>query len=77
MRMLRLYSPDDLARCPLDKWGILDPGEYRRDQTEGEQLRRENGKYTRSSSLCVGINRGFMGRVLTLQLWIHLHRTST
>jgi 5-formyltetrahydrofolate cyclo-ligase len=34
MRMLRLYSQEDLAACPLDKWGILDPGEYRRDTGE-------------------------------------------
>ncbi|WRT63116.1 5-formyltetrahydrofolate cyclo-ligase [Kwoniella shivajii] len=31
MKMLKLYSTDDLDRCPLDKWGILDPGETRRD----------------------------------------------
>ncbi|WVR03037.1 5-formyltetrahydrofolate cyclo-ligase [Kwoniella sp. DSM 27419] len=31
MQMLRLYSPDDLNACPLDKWGILDPGLERRD----------------------------------------------
>jgi 5-formyltetrahydrofolate cyclo-ligase len=43
MRMLRLYSEDDLARCPLDKWGILDPGTHRRE--EGlENESRENGK---------------------------------
>ncbi|WWC67405.1 5-formyltetrahydrofolate cyclo-ligase [Kwoniella pini CBS 10737] len=39
MRMLRLYSPADLEKCPLDKWGILDPGEMRNDR-EGEE--REN-----------------------------------
>ncbi|ORY26957.1 hypothetical protein BCR39DRAFT_560236 [Naematelia encephala] len=39
MKMLRLYSPDDLDNCPLDKWGILDPGETRRDR---DGARREN-----------------------------------
>ncbi|KAL7421663.1 hypothetical protein Q5752_003432 [Cryptotrichosporon argae] len=34
MRMLRLYSPADLAACPTDKWGILDPGSSRRDTGE-------------------------------------------
>ncbi|KAI9633331.1 uncharacterized protein MKK02DRAFT_39311 [Dioszegia hungarica] len=34
MRMLSLYSPADLEACPLDKWGILDPGETRRDTGE-------------------------------------------
>lgn len=42
MRMLRLYSPKDLESCPLDKWGILDPGEWRRDM-EG-QVKREDGR---------------------------------
>jgi 5-formyltetrahydrofolate cyclo-ligase len=42
MEMLRLYSPADFAGCPLDKWGILDPGTGRRDAGhEGE--RREDG----------------------------------
>ncbi|KAL1407210.1 hypothetical protein Q8F55_006626 [Vanrija albida] len=41
MDMLRLYSPADLAACPLDRWGILDPGTARRDAGhEGE--RRED-----------------------------------
>lgn len=40
MRMLRLYSPADLEACPLDKWGILDPGETRRDTGE----KREDGE---------------------------------
>jgi 5-formyltetrahydrofolate cyclo-ligase len=40
MHMLRLYSPADLAGCPLDKWGILDPGTRRHD-AEGE---REDGE---------------------------------
>ncbi|ORX35179.1 hypothetical protein BD324DRAFT_122576 [Kockovaella imperatae] len=31
MQMLRLYSEEDLSLCPLDKWGIPDPGELRRD----------------------------------------------
>ncbi|WVW81164.1 5-formyltetrahydrofolate cyclo-ligase [Kwoniella bestiolae CBS 10118] len=31
MKMLRLYSSSDLDKCPLDKWGILDPGETRND----------------------------------------------
>ncbi|KLT43909.1 putative 5-formyltetrahydrofolate cyclo-ligase [Cutaneotrichosporon oleaginosum] len=31
MHMLRLYSPADLAACPTDKWGILDPGTQRHD----------------------------------------------
>ncbi|WWC90290.1 5-formyltetrahydrofolate cyclo-ligase [Kwoniella dendrophila CBS 6074] len=35
MKMLRLYSPADLEKCPLDKWGILDPGETRND-VEGD-----------------------------------------
>lgn len=41
--MLRLYSEDDLARCPLDKWGILDPGTHRREQGL-ESEAREDGK---------------------------------
>ncbi|WVQ82864.1 5-formyltetrahydrofolate cyclo-ligase [Cryptococcus sp. DSM 104549] len=31
MRMLRLYSSTDLENCPLDKWGIVDPGLFRKD----------------------------------------------
>ncbi|OWZ56739.1 5-formyltetrahydrofolate cyclo-ligase [Cryptococcus neoformans var. grubii Br795] len=31
MRMLRLYSTQDLENCPLDRWGIVDPGVERRD----------------------------------------------
>ncbi|WVF66768.1 5-formyltetrahydrofolate cyclo-ligase [Kwoniella sp. CBS 6097] len=31
MKMLKLYNPADLEKCPLDKWGILDPGLERRD----------------------------------------------
>lgn len=31
MDMLRLYNTADLEACPLDKWGILDPGTHRRD----------------------------------------------
>jgi 5-formyltetrahydrofolate cyclo-ligase len=49
MRMLRLYSPEDMQRCPLDKWGILDPGEYRRDVPEEQHERREDGGSTRSA----------------------------
>lgn len=40
MHMLRLYSPADLEACPLDKWGILDPGTRRYDKDE----RREDGE---------------------------------
>jgi len=43
--MLRLYSTQDRNSCPLDKWGILDPGLNRRD-TECE-MRREDGELTR------------------------------
>jgi len=42
MRMLRLYSLRDLAKCPLDKWGIPDPGEARRE-VEGEVMREDGG----------------------------------
>ena len=31
MDMLRLYTSEDMKACPLDKWGILDPGTERRD----------------------------------------------
>jgi 5-formyltetrahydrofolate cyclo-ligase len=41
MEMLRLYSSADLAACPLDKWGILDPGTHRRDIVE--QVREDGG----------------------------------
>jgi len=41
MEMLKLYSLEDLKGCPLDKWGILDPGTSRYD-VSGET--RENGK---------------------------------
>jgi len=44
MKMLRLYSEEDLARCPLDKWGILDPGTHRRELGKEEDT-REDGKY--------------------------------
>lgn len=48
MEMLRLYSPADLAGCPLDEWGILDPGTGRRDAGhEGE--RREDGALASAS----------------------------
>lgn len=43
MHMLRLYNTADLEACPLDKWGILDPGETRRDAGhEGEK--RQDGE---------------------------------
>lgn len=43
MHMLRLYNTADLEACPLDKWGILDPGETRRDPgREGEK--RQDGE---------------------------------
>jgi 5-formyltetrahydrofolate cyclo-ligase len=42
MKMLRLYSEEDLSRCPLDKWGILDPGTLRREVGK-EQEAREDG----------------------------------
>jgi len=41
MDMLRLYNEADLAACPLDKWGILDPGTHRRDLPDQS---RENGE---------------------------------
>lgn len=41
MRMLRLYSQEDLGGCPLDKWGILDPGTTRRDG--GREERQDGG----------------------------------
>lgn len=44
MKMLRLYSTGDLSRCPLDKWGILDPGVYRRDE-EGKGMERDDGEF--------------------------------
>jgi 5-formyltetrahydrofolate cyclo-ligase len=40
--MLRLYSEEDLAHCPLDKWGILDPGTHRRELGK-ESEPREDG----------------------------------
>lgn len=40
MEMLRLYTNEDLEQCPLDKWGILDPGLRRFDVDE----QRENGE---------------------------------
>ena len=47
MDMLRLYSLQDMKACPLDKWGILDPGTGRRD-AEGE---RENGTFSHANAL--------------------------
>lgn len=40
MRMLRLYSTQDLENCPLDRWGIVDPGVERRDM---DKSLREDG----------------------------------
>jgi 5-formyltetrahydrofolate cyclo-ligase len=44
MKMLRLYSEEDLARCLLDKWGILDPGTHRREAGK-EAEKREDGMF--------------------------------
>lgn len=44
MHMLRLYSSADLDACPLDRWGILDPGPQRHDINEP----REDGELRRS-----------------------------
>ncbi|WWD22622.1 5-formyltetrahydrofolate cyclo-ligase [Kwoniella shandongensis] len=41
MKMLRLYSQADLEKCPLDKWGIVDPGEYRRDVAVDDSKRED------------------------------------
>lgn len=41
MKMLRLYSTEDLHRCPLDKWGILDPGTHRREPGREAELRED------------------------------------
>lgn len=38
--MLRLYSTQDLENCPLDRWGIVDPGVERRDM---DKSLREDG----------------------------------
>ncbi|ODN86824.1 5-formyltetrahydrofolate cyclo-ligase [Cryptococcus wingfieldii CBS 7118] len=35
MKMLRLYSKEDLERCPEDRWGIVDPGLERKDGEGG------------------------------------------
>ncbi|RXK38377.1 5-formyltetrahydrofolate cyclo-ligase [Tremella mesenterica] len=40
MHFLRLYSKEDQAACPLDKWGILDPGVHRGD--DPSQPRRQD-----------------------------------
>nr|ODN85734.1 5-formyltetrahydrofolate cyclo-ligase [Cryptococcus depauperatus CBS 7841] len=48
MHMLRLYSSEDLANCPLDKWGIVDPGLYRKDN---EQFLREDAMDPKSPGL--------------------------
>jgi 5-formyltetrahydrofolate cyclo-ligase len=44
MRLLRVYSFEDLERCPLDKWGIIDPGLLRRD-IPGD-MEREDGEWS-------------------------------
>lgn len=49
MEMLRLYSVEDLERCPTDKWGILDPGLERFDG-EGKRV---NGEYRTFLSLFI------------------------
>lgn len=45
MEMLRLYSKEDLDQCPTDKWGILDPGLERYDDSKGSTGSRENGGF--------------------------------
>ncbi|WVQ72188.1 5-formyltetrahydrofolate cyclo-ligase [Cryptococcus sp. DSM 104548] len=35
MKMLRLYSEEDLTQCPEDRWGITDPGLERKDGEGG------------------------------------------
>jgi len=52
MKMLRLYSEEDLARCPLDKWGILDPGTHRRELGKEEEPREDGAHLTVSMTLC-------------------------
>jgi 5-formyltetrahydrofolate cyclo-ligase len=54
MKMLRLYSEEDLSRCPLDKWGILDPGTHRRELGK-EQEPREDGTCV-SFCCCVSVD---------------------
>ena len=51
MKMLRLYSEEDLAGCPLDKWGILDPGTHRREVGK-EHEAREDGAVLVLSCIC-------------------------
>lgn len=55
MHMLRLYSPADLEACPLDKWGILDPGTERRD-AEGKRQAREDGESRRGVRLTIAMS---------------------
>lgn len=43
MHMLRLYNTADLEACPLDNWGILDPGETRRDPGHEGEKRQDGG----------------------------------
>lgn len=43
MKMLRLYSQEDIRCCPLDKWGILDPGTHRREE-ENKSEERADGR---------------------------------
>jgi 5-formyltetrahydrofolate cyclo-ligase len=45
MQMLRVYSQEDLKNCPLDKWGLLDPGAKRREPGKEEE-EREDGMST-------------------------------
>jgi len=56
--MLRLVSEHDLDSCKLDKWGILDPGEYENEEPsslkenagEGSRIRRKDGMSTHPHS---------------------------
>ncbi|KAE8541296.1 5-formyltetrahydrofolate cyclo-ligase [Cryptococcus gattii VGV] len=48
MRMLRLYSIQDLENCPLDRWGIIDPGVERKDV---EKSLREDAMSSKASAM--------------------------
>lgn len=48
MRMLRLYSTQDLENCPLDRWGIIDPGVERKDV---EKSLREDAMSSKASPM--------------------------
>lgn len=50
MKMLRLYSEEDLAQCPLDKWGILDPGTHRRELGKEREVREDGPLFRPLSS---------------------------